>query len=81
MGIICQAQLQSMTVSNVFPGSGGAYDEPRLTCWYGELPYTYSHSTMQANPQVSAIFSLYICKAIEVYFTPLFLLIILRLLV
>ncbi|XP_017554948.1 alpha-ketoglutarate-dependent dioxygenase alkB homolog 3 isoform X2 [Pygocentrus nattereri] len=30
---------------------GEAYDEPRLTCWYGELPYTYSHSTMQANPQ------------------------------
>ncbi|XP_076863488.1 alpha-ketoglutarate-dependent dioxygenase alkB homolog 3 isoform X2 [Brachyhypopomus gauderio] len=30
---------------------GGAYGEPRLTCWYGELPYTYSRSTMQANPQ------------------------------
>ncbi|XP_053497018.1 alpha-ketoglutarate-dependent dioxygenase alkB homolog 3 isoform X4 [Ictalurus furcatus] len=30
---------------------GEAYVEPRLTCWYGELPYTYSHSTMQANPE------------------------------
>ncbi|XP_034163167.2 alpha-ketoglutarate-dependent dioxygenase alkB homolog 3 isoform X2 [Pangasianodon hypophthalmus] len=30
---------------------GEAYEEPRLTCWYGELPYTYSRSTMQANPQ------------------------------
>ncbi|MCI4381886.1 hypothetical protein PGIGA_G00257250 [Pangasianodon gigas] len=32
---------------------GEAYEEPRLTCWYGELPYTYSRSTMQANPQAS----------------------------
>lgn len=30
---------------------GEAYEEPRLTCWYGELPYTYANSTMQANPQ------------------------------
>ncbi|XP_042608885.1 alpha-ketoglutarate-dependent dioxygenase alkB homolog 3-like isoform X2 [Cyprinus carpio] len=30
---------------------GDAYEEPRLTCWYGELPYTYSRSTMQANAQ------------------------------
>ncbi|XP_018620737.1 alpha-ketoglutarate-dependent dioxygenase alkB homolog 3 isoform X1 [Scleropages formosus] len=30
---------------------GQAYDEPRLTCWYGELPYTYSNSTLEANPQ------------------------------
>lgn len=29
-----------------------AYEEPRLTCWYGELPYTYSHSTMAPNSQV-----------------------------
>ncbi|XP_008309708.1 alpha-ketoglutarate-dependent dioxygenase alkB homolog 3 [Cynoglossus semilaevis] len=28
-----------------------AYEEPRLTCWYGELPYTYSHSTMAPNSQ------------------------------
>ncbi|XP_062823982.1 alpha-ketoglutarate-dependent dioxygenase alkB homolog 3 [Anolis carolinensis] len=26
-----------------------SYDEPRLTAWYGELPYTYSKLTMQAN--------------------------------
>ncbi|KAG7324057.1 hypothetical protein KOW79_012073 [Hemibagrus wyckioides] len=31
--------------------TGDAYEEPRLTCWYGELPYTYSRSTMQANTQ------------------------------
>uniref|UniRef100_A0A673GBA6 Alpha-ketoglutarate-dependent dioxygenase alkB homolog 3 n=1 Tax=Sinocyclocheilus rhinocerous TaxID=307959 RepID=A0A673GBA6_9TELE len=30
---------------------GDAYEEPRLTCWYGELPYTYSRSTVQANAQ------------------------------
>ncbi|KAF7702018.1 alpha-ketoglutarate-dependent dioxygenase alkB homolog 3 isoform X2 [Silurus meridionalis] len=30
---------------------GEAYEEPRLTCWYGVLPYTYSGSMMQANPQ------------------------------
>ncbi|XP_068595629.1 alpha-ketoglutarate-dependent dioxygenase alkB homolog 3 isoform X2 [Brachionichthys hirsutus] len=30
---------------------GQTYDEPRLTCWYGALPYTYSHSTMAANTQ------------------------------
>ncbi|XP_077178344.1 alpha-ketoglutarate-dependent dioxygenase alkB homolog 3 isoform X2 [Paroedura picta] len=26
------------------------YEEPRLTAWYGELPYTYSWLTLQANP-------------------------------
>eukprot|EP00079_Xenopus_tropicalis_P034976 XP_017948747.1 PREDICTED: alpha-ketoglutarate-dependent dioxygenase alkB homolog 3 [Xenopus tropicalis] len=31
-------------------GPDGSYQEPRLTCWYGELPYTYSRSMMQANP-------------------------------
>ncbi|XP_063293797.1 alpha-ketoglutarate-dependent dioxygenase alkB homolog 3 [Pelobates fuscus] len=31
-------------------GPDGQYQEPRLTCWYGELPYTYSRSTMQPNP-------------------------------
>lgn len=30
---------------------GEAYEEPRLTCWYGELPYTYASSTMEANSQ------------------------------
>ncbi|XP_053282505.1 alpha-ketoglutarate-dependent dioxygenase alkB homolog 3 [Pleuronectes platessa] len=30
---------------------GEAYGEPRLTCWYGELPYTYANSTMDANTQ------------------------------
>ncbi|XP_032823009.2 alpha-ketoglutarate-dependent dioxygenase alkB homolog 3 isoform X1 [Petromyzon marinus] len=24
--------------------------EPRLTCWYGDHPYTYSRLTMEANP-------------------------------
>lgn len=36
----------------VYSGPGEAYEEPRLTCWYGELPYTYSRSTMAANMQV-----------------------------
>lgn len=27
-----------------------SFEEPRLTSWYGELPYTYSRITMQANP-------------------------------
>ncbi|KAM4017611.1 alpha-ketoglutarate-dependent dioxygenase alkB homolog 3 isoform 1-T4 [Anomaloglossus baeobatrachus] len=31
-------------------GPDGPYQEPRLTCWYGEVPYTYSRSTMQPNP-------------------------------
>ncbi|XP_022067457.1 alpha-ketoglutarate-dependent dioxygenase alkB homolog 3 [Acanthochromis polyacanthus] len=30
---------------------GEAYEEPRLTCWYGQLPYTYACSTMAANTQ------------------------------
>ncbi|XP_017288329.1 alpha-ketoglutarate-dependent dioxygenase alkB homolog 3 [Kryptolebias marmoratus] len=30
---------------------GEAYEEPRLTCWYGELSYTYARSTMSANTQ------------------------------
>ncbi|XP_075423354.1 alpha-ketoglutarate-dependent dioxygenase alkB homolog 3 [Ascaphus truei] len=34
--------------SNV--GPDGPYLEPRLTSWYGEIPYTYSRSTMQPNP-------------------------------
>lgn len=36
----------------VYSGPGEAYEEPRLTCWYGELPYTYARSTMAANMQV-----------------------------
>lgn len=38
----------------VCAGEGEAYEEPRLTCWYGELSYTYAHSTMTANTQVTA---------------------------
>ncbi|KAG5839066.1 hypothetical protein ANANG_G00201000 [Anguilla anguilla] len=34
---------------------GQAYEEPRLTCWYGELPYTYSNSTLQPNSQWPAV--------------------------
>ncbi|XP_028305964.1 alpha-ketoglutarate-dependent dioxygenase alkB homolog 3 [Gouania willdenowi] len=30
---------------------GEAYEEPRLTCWFGELPYTYARSTLAANSQ------------------------------
>ncbi|NWU94472.1 ALKB3 dioxygenase, partial [Upupa epops] len=28
----------------------GSFEEPRLTCWYGELPYTYSRLTLPPNP-------------------------------
>ncbi|XP_071007385.1 alpha-ketoglutarate-dependent dioxygenase alkB homolog 3-like [Oncorhynchus clarkii lewisi] len=33
--------------------TGEAYQEPRLTCWYGEVevPYTYTRSTMDTNAQ------------------------------
>ncbi|XP_075044467.1 alpha-ketoglutarate-dependent dioxygenase alkB homolog 3 isoform X1 [Mixophyes fleayi] len=31
-------------------GPDGPYKEPRLTCWYGEIPYTYARSTMLPNP-------------------------------
>ncbi|XP_062917854.1 alpha-ketoglutarate-dependent dioxygenase alkB homolog 3 isoform X2 [Mobula hypostoma] len=31
-------------------GRDGPYQEPRLTAWYGQLPYTYSGSTMKSNP-------------------------------
>ncbi|KAM8891714.1 alpha-ketoglutarate-dependent dioxygenase alkB homolog 3 isoform 2-T2 [Spinachia spinachia] len=30
---------------------GDAYEEPRLTCWFGALPYTYARSTLAANTQ------------------------------
>ncbi|KAK7880675.1 hypothetical protein WMY93_032673 [Mugilogobius chulae] len=30
---------------------GEAYEEPRLTCWFGDLPYTYSNSTIRENTQ------------------------------
>ncbi|KAJ8417000.1 hypothetical protein AAFF_G00282270 [Aldrovandia affinis] len=36
---------------------GQSYEEPRLTCWYGELPYTYSQSTLQPNPQWHPVLS------------------------
>lgn len=36
---------------------GDAYDEPRLTCWYGDLPYTYSRSAMQPNTQWHPVLS------------------------
>lgn len=31
---------------------GEAYEEPRLTCWFGQLPYSYSNSTLAANSKV-----------------------------
>ncbi|KAM3919882.1 alpha-ketoglutarate-dependent dioxygenase alkB homolog 3 [Leptodactylus fuscus] len=30
-------------------GPDGPYTEPRLTSWYGDIPYTYSSSTLRAN--------------------------------
>ncbi|KAM3870118.1 alpha-ketoglutarate-dependent dioxygenase alkB homolog 3 [Diretmus argenteus] len=43
------AELPWSQKTNYRQGEG--YEEPRLTCWYGELPYTYSRSTMAANTQ------------------------------
>uniref|UniRef100_A0A3Q4HGY8 Alpha-ketoglutarate-dependent dioxygenase alkB homolog 3 n=1 Tax=Neolamprologus brichardi TaxID=32507 RepID=A0A3Q4HGY8_NEOBR len=43
---------------------GEAYEEPRLTCWYGELPYTYARSTMAANMQWHPLL-VNLCKAVE----------------
>lgn len=43
--------------------TGEVYNEPRLTCWFGELPYTYSRSTLAANTQVLFTSSLFLsCK-------------------
>ncbi|XP_054256631.1 alpha-ketoglutarate-dependent dioxygenase alkB homolog 3 [Indicator indicator] len=36
----------------------GSFEEPRLTCWYGELPYTYSGITMQPNPNWHPVLAL-----------------------
>ncbi|XP_016352025.1 alpha-ketoglutarate-dependent dioxygenase alkB homolog 3-like isoform X2 [Sinocyclocheilus anshuiensis] len=43
---------------------GDAYEEPRLTCWYGELPYTYSRSAMQANTQWHPVLTT-LCLGVE----------------
>ncbi|NXH19503.1 ALKB3 dioxygenase, partial [Bucco capensis] len=37
---------------------GVSFEEPRLTCWYGELPYTYSRVTMQPNPNWHPVLSM-----------------------
>ncbi|XP_068452644.1 alpha-ketoglutarate-dependent dioxygenase alkB homolog 3 [Clinocottus analis] len=36
---------------------GDAYEEPRLTCWFGELPYRYAGSSMAANAQWHPVLS------------------------
>ncbi|XP_029409868.1 alpha-ketoglutarate-dependent dioxygenase alkB homolog 3 isoform X2 [Nannospalax galili] len=33
------------------------YPQPRLTAWYGELPYTYSRITMEPNPHWHPVLS------------------------
>ncbi|XP_045413810.1 alpha-ketoglutarate-dependent dioxygenase alkB homolog 3 isoform X3 [Lemur catta] len=33
------------------------YQQPRLTAWYGELPYTYSRVTMEPNPHWHPVLS------------------------
>ncbi|NXL82511.1 ALKB3 dioxygenase, partial [Leptocoma aspasia] len=35
-----------------------SFEEPRLTSWYGELPYTYSRITMQPNPNWHPLLSM-----------------------
>ena len=53
---VCVCACVCLRVSDIYnivyvvPGDG--YEEPRLTCWFGELPYTYANSTMAANTQV-----------------------------
>ena len=32
---------------------GTVYNEPRLTAWYGDLPYFYSGVVQEPNPKVS----------------------------
>lgn len=39
-------------------GPDGSYKEPRLTSWYGDLPYTYSNSTMKSNPHWHPLLSM-----------------------
>ncbi|XP_074086609.1 alpha-ketoglutarate-dependent dioxygenase alkB homolog 3 isoform X2 [Macrotis lagotis] len=34
------------------------YLQPRLTAWFGELPYTYSRVTMEPNPQWHPVLSM-----------------------
>lgn len=38
--------------------AGEAYEEPRLTCWYGALPYTYARSSLTSNTQVWCSYSI-----------------------
>ncbi|XP_019720994.1 alpha-ketoglutarate-dependent dioxygenase alkB homolog 3 [Hippocampus comes] len=45
------AELPWSQKTNVRQG-GASPQEPRLTCWFGELPYTYARSTMAANTKV-----------------------------
>ncbi|MEE6525532.1 hypothetical protein FKM82_025595, partial [Ascaphus truei] len=42
--------FHQLVTCDLFSLSDGPYLEPRLTSWYGEIPYTYSRSTMQPNP-------------------------------
>ncbi|XP_027693468.1 alpha-ketoglutarate-dependent dioxygenase alkB homolog 3 [Vombatus ursinus] len=37
---------------------GISYLQPRLTAWYGELPYTYSRITMEPNPEWHPVLSM-----------------------
>ncbi|XP_056907294.1 alpha-ketoglutarate-dependent dioxygenase alkB homolog 3 isoform X2 [Takifugu flavidus] len=36
---------------SIVAAAGEAYEEPRLTCWYGALPYTYARSSLTSNTQ------------------------------
>lgn len=38
--------------------AGKAYEEPRLTCWYGALPYTYACSSFTSNTEVWCSYSI-----------------------
>ena len=37
--------------------TGESFLQPRLTAWYGDVPYSYSGLTHDSFPQVGALFS------------------------
>lgn len=39
--------------------NGVSYNQPRLTAWFGDLPYSYSGCTLKANNQVRNLVSIY----------------------
>ncbi|XP_067850152.1 alpha-ketoglutarate-dependent dioxygenase alkB homolog 3 isoform X2 [Heptranchias perlo] len=44
----------------------GSYQEPRLTAWYGDLPYTYSRTAMKSNPHWHPLLTMLKDRIVEV---------------